>query len=317
MSQFTESYDYPDDRHAFVAAAAAYARADEQQSNLGSHSWLTRCALRSEALAVASLEGHLVRPEALCRLLGSRDTTRLDRGTRLAADLFDALSVVSSLGGEPPPAEGVRRIFEISDRSSGRVSRPDLVWTLEEDSSWLSDQLASLAEKPDPWAAAEVLRAIWTSGRFHSSARRMAMLVAPWIVAKGFHGELALTGVAVEIVRDLDSFRDASTEGVRWSGAFAGAVAAASAARHGLSGRLLGTKATLLALCPAERSSSSVGAAVEYMIGTPVFTVRAFCDELGLTPRGAKVVLDKLEEAGALDVEGGLRNRNYVCRRCL
>jgi hypothetical protein len=320
-----------DDRRAFVSAASAAARADEAMINIGraakigtpegaksAFPWYRRRIIRDEAAAIAGLEGHAIRNESLCRRIGNRDTSNLDRATKLAADIHDALVLVDAWSSEPPALEDILKLFSTSDESAGRVMRPDLVWTLEDDASWLMRECEVVHETPEPWIAVDVIRRIWISGRFQSTARRMAMLCAPWILAKGFDCEMAIHGIAQQIRKDVDGFRDSSKTSEAWAVMAALAVAEAGRANHRRIGDAAAERASLLAICPPERSSSSIGRAVEFMIGTPIFTVKSFCEGLdGLTPRGAKVVLDKLEEAGLLEVEGGSRNRNYVCRRAI
>jgi hypothetical protein len=318
MADFEFNPETFDDRKIFVRAASVLSRADEAARRTDAFSGaIVRRHLRAEAVAIAGLEGHAVRTEALCRLIGNRDTTHLDRGTKLAADLYYALELSAKWGDGVPDAEAVLELFTVSDASSGRLMRPDLVWSLEEDASWLVQEMASLAEAPDPWAALDVVRRIWTSGRFQSCARRMAMLTAPWVIAKGFELHEQAYGLAQRARARIDSFKDAGRIQDTWSMVAGAAVAEAGEAALRLVDDHRAERAALLAICPPERTSSSVYAAVDFVMGTPVFTVKGLCDALDLTPRGAKVVLDKMEDAGLLEVEGGSRNRNYVCRRTL
>lgn len=281
---------------------------------------MTRKAIRAEAMAVAGLEGHAVRNEALCRLLGDRNTSSLDRGTKLAADLVDALQLVATWDDEPPATDEVLKLFTTSDASAGRLMRPDLLWSLEGDSSWLSHELEVVHETPDPWIALDVLRRIWVSGRFQSTARRMTMLCAPWILKRGFDCEFPILGLAQRIRNSLDEFKDAEKSSHLWATAAAQAVSDASRANLKSIGDHAAERASLLALCPPERKSSSIESAVDFMIGRPIFTIKGFCEEVDVTPRGATKILDKLEEAGVVENEGGSknsRNRTYICRRTL
>jgi hypothetical protein len=315
-----------DDRRAFVAAAAAVARADEAMIFLAKQDrsfegarvpWYRLRTLRNEAAAIAGLEGHAVRAESLCRRIGDRDASSFDRATKLAADLYDALMLVERWPTHAPSLEDVLKLFSVSDQSTGRVMRPDLVWTLEDDAAWLQRECEVVAENPEPWVAIEAIRHIWTSGRFQGTARRMAMLCSPWILARGFACEVALYGIAQQIRKDIDGYRDAAKTSDGWALVVAQAVSEVGKVTHKSIGDAAAERTSLLAICPPERSSSSVGSAVEFVIGQPIFTVKSFCEALGVTPRGAKVILDKLEEAGLLEVEGGSRNRNYVCRRAI
>lgn len=318
MADFDFNPETFDDRRVFVRAAAALARADEaarRSEPFGGS--LKRRQFRAEAAAIAGLEGHAVRAEALCRLLGDKDASHLDRGTKLAADIFHALELSEKWKDSVPSAEAVLELFTVSDASSGRLMRPDLVWSLEEDASWLVQEMASLAESPDPWSAVDVLRSVWTSGRFQSCARRMAMLTAPWIVAKGFALHERPYGLAQRARASIDSFKDAGRNQDTWAMVTGTAIAEAAETALRLLDDHRAERASILAICPPQRASSSVAAAVDFVMGTPVFTQNGFCDALDLTFRGGTVVLEKMEEAGLLEVEGGSRNRKYVCRRTI
>jgi hypothetical protein len=306
-----------DDRRAFVSAASAVSRADEAQTLLDRERRSARRTIREEAAAIAGFEGHAVRSEAVCRLIGNRDTSHLDRGTRLAADVYDALLIVDGWTQEAPGTEAILKVFGKSDESYGRLMRPDLVWTLEDDAAWLARECELVLETPEPWIAVDVIRRIWVSGRFQGTARRVAMLASPWLIAVGFGCANPVHGLAQQVRKDVDGFREASRTSDSWALACADAITEAARAGHRRIGDMAAERTTLLALCPPERSSSSISRTIDFMIVQPVFTAKALCDALGLTPRGAKVVLDKLEEAGVIEVEGGSKNRDYICRRTI
>jgi hypothetical protein len=145
----------------------------------------------------------------------------------------------------------------------------------------------------------------------------MALITAPWILAAGFECRYAFVGLADRVRRDPERFRKAEASQEHWAALTAETVASAAREQHARIGDIQALRRTLASLCPAERSSSSVGRAIDLFITTPVRSAKAFGDELNLTQRGAKVVLDKLVEAGVLEVEGGSRNRNFICRRAL
>lgn len=306
-----------DDRRAFVAAASAVARSDEALTIRDPARASTRRIVRNEASAIAGLEGHATRAEAVCRLIGNRDTSHLDRGTRLAADIYDAILIAETWEQMPPGSTSVMEVFTKSDESYGRLMRPDIVWTTEDDAAWLARECEVVHETPEPWVAIEAIRRIWNSGRFQGTSRRMAMLCAPWILASGFSCKNPVQGLAHQVRRDIDGFRNASRTSDEWALLVAGALKDAATATHARIGDMAAERATLLALCPPDRSSSSISKVIDFMIVQPVFTVKGLCDALGLTPKGASVVLSKLEDAGVVEVEGGSRNRNYVCRRTI
>nr|WP_250807824.1 hypothetical protein [Neorhizobium tomejilense] len=301
-----------------VRAAASVARLDEalirtEQADAIYHP----AVLRSEAISVAALEGSVVRMEALSRLLGDKEATNLDRSVRLAVDIHNALTRVGTWGDEPPSSEEIRHVFDLSDASSGRRLKQDLVWVLEEDCLWLHNELLAFMEKPNPWDAIENLRSMWTSGRFLGTAKRMAMLISGWMVGHGFACTHPVLGLAPAIIRDTDGFRQASQDRISWLAKIGHALDAIG--KDGLQRLTDGSasKTSMLALCPPEKSSSSIARTVEFMMKTPVFKKKALEKALGLTTRGAQVVLDKLEEADVVEVDGSLRNRTYVCRRAM
>jgi len=307
-----------DDRRAFVSAAAALARLDETIARLTEVRPLYfPPAMRREAAAIASLEGSTFRPEAIARLLADPDVTMMDRGAKTAADIGRALGKMLDWPTQGPTAASVSDAFMTSDASTSRLIRPDMAWSLEEDCEFTAREMSLTHETPEPWTAIEALRRIWTSGRFFGHSRRMALVCAPWLISAGFGCSSPFIGLADRIRRNPDAFRKADSSQEQWAVLVAETAAAAARDQLARIADIQGLRATMVALCPAERSSSSVGQAIDHFIASPICSAKAFCSGLGLTPRGAKVVLDKLVAAGILEVEGGARNRNYVCRRAL
>lgn len=318
MPYTDDEFDSISDIRHLVSASAAVARLDEALKRTASSGPLYHAGnLRREAINIAALEGSLVRMEALCRLLGNREATNLERSVRLAADIHDALHEVTTWTETPPGTEQIRQLFDIADASSGRRLKQDLVWSLEEDCFWLHNELLAFMENPNPWDALENIRTLWTSGRFLGIAKRMALMVSGWLLAKGFGCLSPINGLAAYIIRDTDGFRDAAQSKITWISKVGTAlnelgVEGLKRIEDGAASKL-----SMLALCPPEKNSSSVEKAIEFMLATPVFSAKAFAKALDLTTRGAKVVLDKLEDADVVEVDGGLRNRNFVCRRAM
>lgn len=307
-----------DDRRAFVAAASLMARLDEILVRTERIPPLYRAkAIRREAVAVGVIEGAVSRPESVARLEADPDATMIERGARLAVDIRKALS--DSLGwiSVQPDSGSVSRIFMLSDASSSRLIRPDMAWSLEEDCDFTAEEFAMVAETPEPWTAIEAIRRIWTSGRFLGHSRRMALLAAPCLIARGFDLRFPFLGLADEVRKNPDRFREVETNPERWSIEVARSLALAAGDGARRFSDIEGLRATLAALCPSERSSSSVGGAIDLLIRSPIVTARMISEELDLTPRGAKVILDKLADASIIEIEGGARNRRFVCRRAM
>lgn len=318
MTDFEHPTSTPD-HIAFVAAASGCARFDEN------YQFLPRldvtylpAAIRREALAIASLEGVGPRKENLARLIGKPELTNVERGTRIAFDIYEALCLLVSNNMQIPEKQTIIEIFEIADRSQGRVRRPDFLWSIEEDASWLHQLFAEATEKQDPWEWSEIIRQIWTSGRFSSTARRMALIMSPWCISKAFGCTSLMFGFAEGVRRSVDTMKDTASVSSEWNNAFAQALADGIALELAEIKNIASTRLSLNALCPSERSSSSVGPAIDFIIGQPAFTQKALASALKLTDRGAKIIVDKFLDADILEIgAGNSHNRLFICRRTL
>jgi len=307
-----------DESRAFAAAAAAAARLDVSVSASDAAADLYfPAAMRREAMSIAAMEGFLVRPEYLAKSLGDRAQSSQVRGSRLAAAVHDGLSAVCAWTDDGPSQGEAVAFFSICDAASGRLIRPDVQWSIEEDAQWLSDTLCSFAETADPWTALETVRVIWTSGRFFGASRRIAAVAAPWVLKRGFACANPLFGAGREFTRNPDGFRDNAHDKGEWGVILAASLSEAFAAELSCLADGLASRTAILALCPPGRTSSSIEAAVAFAFRRPAFTAKDLCDGIGLTARGGKVVLDKLVSSGVLSVEGGSRNRTYLCRRTM
>lgn len=300
------------------AAFGRVARLDEALAGLGKSELdvFRASALRREAIYAAALEGASVRMEPLCRMLGNREITNMDRSVRLAAALHDALAA-SCEWTAPPQRATIEDLFRKSDAAAGRSLKQDVLWTLEEDSLWLAESLATFDEDPEPAGGMEHLREVWTSGRFLGLSRRMALLIAPWVLSRAFECDHPVLGLAEAVGRDVDRYRDAAPIGSAWLAEMAFDLKAIGTSGKTRIGDQRAAKRSMLALCPPEKASSSVERGIDFMMRTPVFSAKSFAESLDLTMRGAKVVLDKLLEADVVEVDAVARNRSFVCRRAM
>lgn len=319
LQSTTNPYDdRSDDRRAFVAAAARISRFDEALIRSSDLSSLHRSvAQRKEAVAIAASEGEACRPESLARLIGDVDSTYIERGAKAAFDIHQAIRSVSTWARLAPSEAEILDVFKTSEASRPRLLKPEMAWLLEEDVTFLADQLGRLIETPEPWLAAEVLRQIWISGRFFGTSRRIATLIAPWCIRVGFLCRNMMFGTGDALAKSGCDLREVENDPDAWAIAFAEVVAKASENQLALLDELMGLLATMSALCPCERSSSSVSAAINFFIACPISSAKRFSQDMGLSARGAKIVLDKMVSSKILDIEGGSRNRSYVCRRSL
>lgn len=307
------------DNIAFVTAAAACARFDENFQAIQNRDVVYMpAALRREALAIASLEGAGARKENLARLIGKRELTGVERGTRMALDIYDALQIVVKSDTESLGRQKIVQIFEVSDTSFGRVRRPEFIWSIENDALWLENELVEVAGKNNPWAWVELIRTVYNSGRFSSTARRMALLIAPICLANAFECSNPIIGTAEGVRRATDEVRDSATSSSEWAKFFASAVGTGVKLETKQIKEIAPSRATISALCPVNRSTSSVGRAIDFMLGMPVFSSKTLTKALNLTDRGAKDIIDKLLDADLIEVEGGTKqNRLFICRRTL
>lgn len=307
-----------DDRGSFIEAAMAITRLDEAQRHLQSSELIyVPGARRREAMAIAAVDGAIARMESLCRVISDPEITNVERGSRVAADIYAALRLVEAWPDEGPTTSDVVELFSTADASAGRLMRPDIQWSIEEDSMWIVEQIKVLSETCDPWTAVEAIRAVWASGRFLGTSRRMALLIASWVVAKGFQCRWPTYGLSDEVKSNLDRFRDVAQISHHWSSELTSALSAGFAKERQKLKDVHAERAALLALCPPTRTSSSIELAINFVFEFPSFTAKLFAERLDITPRGAKVVLDRLLETNVIEVDAGARNRKFTCRRVL
>ena len=301
-----------------IAAATKIGKLDERILNSSSpDTFYFAPILRDCAISIASLEGELVRTESLCRLLGNREITNIDRSVRLAADIYDALYIMCKLNDKVPSEKQIRKIFATSEKSSGRVMKQELIWNLEEDCQWLCEELSSLFETPSAHAAITAINEIWSSGRFLGSNRRIAMIMSGWILSKGFNCASPILGLPIYISKEIDEFREASSNAKTWITMISQSLRELGDDGINKINNGAASKLSMLTLCPPLKTTSSIENAIDFIMVSPVFTAKLIGEALQLTPRGTKIILDKLEEAEIIEAEGGRMNRNFVCRRAM
>lgn len=307
-----------DDHLSLIDAAMAITRLDEARFHLSNSMTIyTPSARRREAMGIAAIDGAIVRLEALCRVIGDPEVTNVERGARVAADVYTALRFIETWTDGSPTTSDVVQLFAISDMSSGRLMRSDIKWSIEEDSIWIEEQLKLLDENPDVCMSVEAVRIIWTSGRFLGTSRRMALLLAPWILAKGFKCKRPTYGIAEAVKSNIDQLRDVSQLSHQWVFEMAKAMSMGFSKEMQKFKDIYAERTALLALCPPTRTSSSIETAIDFIFEHPLFTTKLLAEKLDITPRGAKIVIDKLIEANVIEVDTGARNRKYTCRRIL
>ncbi|MTH95904.1 hypothetical protein [Roseibium sp. RKSG952] len=307
-----------DDRIAFALLAAVLARLDEAGICSRAIADIYRPgSLRREAVSITGLEGSLVRMETLATLLADSEETAVDRGSLMALGIHNALEKMTGWPEEGPTSDEVSDAFKTSDAANGRLMRADAVWSLEDDSEWMANELSRVSETSEPWTAVEVMRSIWTSGRFFGNSRRMALIAAPWVLETGFGLSTRAIGIASGISKNVDAVRNASGDKNTWSVVFAERAAAGIQTELENFRNVPARITSMEALCPTERSSSRIGLAIRQFMRTPVVTTKSFSKALNVSDRGAKIILDKLIETSVIDVEGGARNRKFVCRRAM
>lgn len=307
-----------DENDSFIEAAMSVSRLDEAQAHLESSEIIyTPGARRRESMAIASIDGAIARMESLCRVISDPDITNVERGSRVAADAYTALQLVEAWTEEGPNTSDIVELFSKADSSAGRLMRPDIQWSIEEDAMWIVEQVKVLSEACTPTSAVETIRAVWASGRFLGTSRRMALLIAPWVIAKGFKCRWPIYGLSEAVKSKLDHFRDAAQTSHHWNAEFSTAMNDGFAKERQRLKDAFAQRTALLALCPPTRNSSSIEPAINFVFKYPSFTAKLFAEHLNITPRGAKVVLDRLLETNVIEVDAGARNRKFTCRRVL
>ena len=307
-----------DDQATALAAGMSLGRLDARLEDEPAGQFLEAALLRREALAVAATEGFVASEETLARVLQDETETFLDRGARTAHDAHRALSFVVSWHSQAPDAAAILELLRLASKSNPRRRDAGAEWQSEEDAAQLAESLAGLDEAPDAWKAAETFRRLMVSGTFSGQGFKLALLLFPWLVRVGFSVPSALCGIAAEAARSADAFRSASPDADTWAGLWMSVTLSSADASSELLGSIKALRRTLAASCPHTRSTSRVPEAIDCVIRNPIVSTATLSRELALTPRGTKIVVDRLMEAGVIEVVNDRRrNRIFVCRKAL
>jgi hypothetical protein len=270
---------------------------------------------RAESTAIAVADGFHVDAPTLTRATSEDAPTNLDKGVRSALDAWRARRLVSTWT-EPPSADLILEMYAVATKSVAR--RMDAVgeFRLQDDASDLRASLADAAEAADLREAARVLGGQIADDSFGGHGSRIRLLVAPWLGAR----VLGLKRAGVPLALTLPAERrrvgpndpDPSATLAR---------AMATAIRHAMdmlrNVRLL--RDSLVAECGPERSTSSVGPAVEFFVSSPIASSKDLEKALGLSRRGANFVIRDLMAGGVVEsaYPDRIKNRMFICRRAL
>ncbi|HYE01015.1 MAG TPA: Fic/DOC family N-terminal domain-containing protein [Alphaproteobacteria bacterium] len=273
-----------------------------------------------EAVRSAALDGLGTTPEAVLRVRLDPAAAGQDKASRAAVDIAEALELAAR---RPLPEalspEGLAELAERAERLSRGAEAPpdrgDLAWQAE---SWL--EAARLhGDWPGLLAAGAGLRELLLREAFGPACGRVARLALPLLLARAgktagpsllLSERLSRRGGALEVLArgGEAAFHLAMLE------AFAGA------AEDGL--RRLATLAllreTLRRRCPGRRNTSSLGRAVDLVLAAPLLSARHLRDRLGLSLRGAHMVIDQLAAARVLvEATGRSRDRLFMAPEVL
>lgn len=309
---------HQDEGRAFIDAMSTITRFDEAiKSDKERSSLYLPGARRREAIAIAMAEGAMPLPINLCRLIGDKETTNVDRGTRIAAAIYETLVFIGKHSQFGTDDHQIIELFNIADSPTGRLMSQELKWTVHEDALWLTDVLEGYYETPDPWTSFETLRTIWKSGRFLGTSRRIALLLAHHIIPIGIGCEQSMYGIVDVMRRDYEDLKHATNDPFGWNIMIANSISFGIRDEYKKLKNIGAERLSMLSLCPPVRNSSSIESAIAFLFEHPVFSAKLFSEKLGLTARGAKVVLDRLLDSSVIEVDGGIRNRKYTCRRII
>lgn len=269
---------------------------------------------RAESAAIAIADGFLVDAPSLTRATSEDAPTNLDKGVRSALDAYRARRLISTWK-EPPSTDLILEAYAVAAKSVARRMDAAGEFRLQDDASDLRGALYDAAEAADLREAARVLSTQISDDSFGGHGARMRLLIAPWLGGR----VLGLKRATVPLALTLHAETRKAGADADPTAALARAMAAALKQAMDMLRNIRLLRDALVAECKVVRSTSSIGDAVEFFVGSPIASARDLEKGLGLSRRGANFVINDLVEAGVIEsvYPERQKNRVFLCRRAL
>jgi len=306
--------------HALAAAFAAMARLDEYTRHFRNPEIARAWFARSETLAVMQAsEGELLQETTLCHLLIDDLYELSTLKQRLAPCIHSAiLRSIAGPDNEEDPLDWIAGVWGESESSNRHRDVGAAQWRHEASVHEILAPIRSALSTPTPEVVAECIRQIWVGNAFDGRGKRMALLLAPFLIRRAFKSPLAQCGLARALARDADHTNEAVEDAEAWLLHFYAAVEESAVRAYEALNTLARVKADLSALLPRERGTSRSGPTIELFLQRPIQTAQDIAGAIGSSDFGARLIIDKLIKAGVITpLDGSRQNRSYICRKAM
>jgi hypothetical protein len=300
-------------RAGFTAARAS-ARLEESSR----HGAVPRQRLvRHEALRLANREGIGCDELRLLVYLSGQGEDVVSKTERATADLMAAFARADGLG--PGSLEPIDLVEAWSLSEAWDVRSPAAAAAREADLDRSADSLCRLlhafASDPDPVEGADLVARI-VRDRLFPRPDRMACLIGPAIMRLALGSPHARFGLSAHLPPPDVFARMEPAEAIPT------VLLAASAGASEAYADLEATRALRTDLCyriAGERAGSRTPEAIDALLGSPVLGMGGLVAAVGLTHRGANLMIKRLAAAGVLRPHRANRSKGrlFVCDRSL
>lgn len=300
---------------AAIARFDAHAQASPYRARAHVH------LVMAEALASGSLEGLKALPEAVFMLDADSQSPGQVKADRLAHDIRRAADWTNAVRPAPDGFPHIDDLFTLRDRasltSSGREDRDPLEDTDGVVSAW-RDLVAGWAPLTPLIRLALAVKAFEEMGAGGEDSGPLARLLVPVFLKA--EGRTAAADLFVSPdMGSLAARKLAWRSEQGWVLHFLGVLEKAAVRSLDRLRRFEGLRTRFNEACPAQRSTSSMPAAIDWILAHPVFYGPDLAQALRTTPLGARQIVDKARRAGWLVKvrNPGGRFQIYVCDRVL
>lgn len=245
----------------------------------------------------------------------------VSRAERSVSDIAFAVRQALHLDPEAVTSAQIIDVWSVAERSNRRVKDDQRSWRLEQDAVKLAEEMSALdpRRQPTPYTAMEVIRRLVLGDRFDYRSTQMAFILGPSIIRAGFAAPRALAGIARAFRTDQFAMRSLAADEDRFALAFFKAVAEDAQRTSDAMYRFAQVEAKLIDMAPIERKSSLMPKAIRSFLEVPITSTPGLAQRLGLTRKGAQVIIDKLVGAGVLQIHNheAQKGKLYVCTQAM
>lgn len=298
-----------------VRIGVGIGRLDQRLASRGADSPERDWFVRRESIDIAARESRLADEIRLCGYVGQVSDEASDQALRLASDIGDGIRIVLKWEATPS-ATDIRQVWEASNASNLMLLGAEKQWQLDSAYGRIAELMDLMLTDPSIEKAEHLIHEIWVEKAFGIASRRMALMLAPYVIRRAFDAPSSLIGIAKNLAIPIDVL-DEPTRDERIAD-FADAL------RKGTE-RSLQASLKIARLedefsdAIASKKGSGAERAIRQLISTPVLNASALVDLLAVTHKGAILILDRFEQAGILSKLDPTRTRKkaFICHKAI